>query len=1047
MMELTTMKNKTGRKGIALLIVLGMLALLMIIAIAFSTLMRQGRAGSANERHAKSARNMVYVALARALEAINEHAVDAAGNPAANPTHWVNSWVVQTFPNRPDVEYSLPSDIPRYLHNSDHTHRGEVRAPEDILVSVDKSNEQRAPFYAMIMHPAMINSLTAPFVRRIMKANAKIDINSDNKLDHTKFVEFCAPEWCPIRDTENVLDDDCSLIGRYSFIVVNTSSLLDAAATGGLTNNNNNVVARALGRTSEEIQLSADILPELRRNDAKAGENFLKARKELIQRGNTAGRPLLGRLDSLDELLRHINYYEKQHLGEFVLAPPPSADYDSLLYSFRTFSRSLPEPLPQPITVDGKTLFNKICIADKTEVETNRKAIVKVFEDYLLTTQLVNTYGVSKNVVANRMWAGLYDFVNDADYNTAAGLPKGDTDAEKYKRPTVKAMPLPYAIGVRVAASQKKLYNNPDDPAMVTDIQIWIMYQPYVYFACPFWSRETGRSLSADHNVPTMKALVKMRPQPTFGNPFANADFNYDGQTEFFTNEGSEHTVGGTGPDAGGFKMGNFPNAWYEKTVVYPIAFAPDSITIQHQIDARVDILNNSKTGVLAQRPANPDNEKDRYIPINVDITFDRTAVDVFGTPIEVPFRDEFEGDFFQDATIKNNFWIEALDPRVAWNNEASHWLPSHDPALFATISLQKYWQEFGGNSMLEPIDAFGYDQGWLMQIVSTLSTPTSSDPGGTRYVNIVQNLQENISPLQVDGVYKGKLDPWETVTRGYVKNKALDSVGELAFLQLAPYFHIQLYDPQFNEYNEQDKGFLPRQNRPWNNNARFHPVLDYFTLEKSNAPARGKINLSTTNRYFDRDNNIIAAPSLASIFANMPVSFSTKQNVGRIPITTNVQRDAQTNVVYTSCASIAVRLAEIQKEKKAFQYISDLAAPFSDINSIQDIFSRCVDNNGILAPIGNPGKWERDAIIANSAGLFTLRDQTYTILMRADSFTSGFGMEDVQKGSTLGTSYAIAEVWRDPEPMKNPTTGEIIYDDKQKPLHEIRIQNFRILE
>jgi len=143
--------------------------------------------------------------------------------------------------------------------------------------------------------------------------------------------------------------------------------------------------------------------------------------------------------------------------------------------------------------------------------------------------------------------------------------------------------------------------------------------------------------------------------------------------------------------------------------------------------------------------------------------------------------------------------------------------------------------------------------------------------------------------------------------------------------------------------------------------------------------------------------------------------------------------------------------LAELQRPSPApappaspfqpFKKLSDLAALYNNTFNAASVGSpTLLDAISTIATPGSPatnwGKWERDAIIAKSADLFTTSNadfQTYTILMRADSYSSGPGMEDVGKGTVLGTTYAVAEVLRDPVPVGGR--------------HPIRIQSFKILE
>ena len=63
-------------------------------------------------------------------------------------------------------------------------------------------------------------------------------------------------------------------------------------------------------------------------------------------------------------------------------------------------------------------------------------------------------------------------------------------------------------------------------------------------------------------------------------------------------------------------------------------------------------------------------------------------------------------------------------------------------------------------------------------------------------------------------------------------------------------------------------------------------------------------------------------------------------------------------------------------------------------------------------------GEWEREAIIRNSCGLFTMRGQTFIVVVRGESYSAPFGRKTSMKGGTSNSSKtAIATVWRDSMP------------------------------
>jgi len=313
-----------------------------------------------------------------------------------------------------------------------------------------------------------------------------------------------------------------------------------------------------------------------------------------------------------------------------------------------------------------------------------------------------------------------------------------------------------------------------------------------------------------------------------------------------------------------------------------------------------------------------------------------------------------------------------------------------------------------------------------------------------------------------VDGNYMmgAPLDfPPPRYQKAYVRHGNLQSVGELGFIPLAPFFSITLYDPQNTPrlpVGGVEREWLPKldETREWSTRADkrpyFHRVLDYFTLEDENKPVRGKVNLA--NNYIIptvvNGKTIEVAPALASVFADLPTDLDISSNQ-KIPVGLPSGRDTNNRIILKNSSDVAARLAEIQKHLQgngdSMKYLSDLAALFDGAPhgpSWTRLSGSVPPGGATIASLMNSirtggnqyGEWEREALIANAANLFTLRDQTYTILLRADAFTSGHGMEDIQKGSTLGTAHAVVEIWRDPVP---DASGR----------HNIQIQNFRILE
>ncbi len=79
---------------------------------------------------------------------------------------------------------------------------------------------------------------------------------------------------------------------------------------------------------------------------------------------------------------------------------------------------------------------------------------------------------------------------------------------------------------------------------------------------------------------------------------------------------------------------------------------------------------------------------------------------------------------------------------------------------------------------------------------------------------------------------------------------------------------------------------------------------------------------------------------------------------------------------------------------------------------------------------------FDREGVIRNSAEMFTARQQLFTILLKADSFTPKFGYEkDAAHGTSLASVQAIVHVWRDPEPLRD-AAGYPIRDKAGNAVH-----------
>lgn len=120
------MRSFASRRGSALLVVLGMLAFMVVSAVAFSAYMRRARLPSNYLRRATSSRELVKAALARAIDDI-DHAVNDNPHPGlgtkvcGSSNTNLNIWVGRVFMNTNMTSSTSSGDVPNGASNPNDT--------------------------------------------------------------------------------------------------------------------------------------------------------------------------------------------------------------------------------------------------------------------------------------------------------------------------------------------------------------------------------------------------------------------------------------------------------------------------------------------------------------------------------------------------------------------------------------------------------------------------------------------------------------------------------------------------------------------------------------------------------------------------------------------------------------------------------------------------------------------------------------------------------------------------------------------------------------
>ena len=78
----------------------------------------------------------------------------------------------------------------------------------------------------------------------------------------------------------------------------------------------------------------------------------------------------------------------------------------------------------------------------------------------------------------------------------------------------------------------------------------------------------------------------------------------------------------------------------------------------------------------------------------------------------------------------------------------------------------------------------------------------------------------------------------------------------------------------------------------------------------------------------------------------------------------------------------------------------------------------------------------DREAFISNSSSAFTTRGQTFLVIIRADAYTPRYGEETAEdgEGTTLATTHAVVELFRDPRFARYPDGSPLRRNSKQAP-------------
>lgn len=1081
--------GKSNRKsGVALVIVLGLLAVLMITTVAFTTTMRIERSSSANLRHSTQARQVVKGALAYALAELDY---------ALSTTDSMPLW-------RDDEDPLLP--FWTYQREDFNGNTKDYILWKDTLVSLYEDS-------------ADANILTADAERYLMpglayKGFGRTVSYYDTKEQATVEEDIVQPQWIPVKP------DGTNITGRIAYMIFNNSGLLDINCINGAD--------RRLGQYPEEIQVNADIFSSEFRNQAEI-DNLFSKRDANGEFTTVAELTAFGGLRSFNP---SSNPYALSSFDTFSYQPQTTTDGSSLVdvsgnaSSIANNKRKVMEAFyrsglvlssggydPEPNKPDSEQALwaylalqdfidndsmpagdnddEKFCrpVSEKMPLFAGGEALVSIFRTQSVREKVETDPATGKTrtyhepdpdnceyelrVMGKVPFVWNYDEQVDSDGNPtfeceAKMAVIADDDGNmpglfsNLKRVTMRYEYDPSMI--------------PLSPAYADNLYDWVITNK-VQVAGPCYN-EDNTPIDADWG------------DLEFSVYFAGATYNMDA------------------PGSGRNKL----------TRIFPFNYdyydvdSGDTATIE---DRWLKVTLNPKkegmqlshhrkrwTGTGKDFNGNPVNES---FEIGYSVVHKVIWTEIFDPAFGCLYFKE-DGD---NTELKaNGYYRASVEPEIlesngsiiSRNNRRKE-LRSGAPSQYLK-RLNDLFEDFDAANVSNVRISRDFDEDETQRDRDESDLDEFVDGGYFNSSNhgfspltdyILANAEilggdnsRNCYGIYADGIqYNDDVkaaDPAFAQRRRYVKNKKLESVGELGYIQVGPYSTIKLYDHIWGD----GLGSSPIVERSGDNFAEFsavpgygnlsksdmdgyefkpsyakssadkvspdamgyHTVLDYFTVSPD--VTRGKININSSslpvlasayydmplnNDVYDLGNESDADNSrrldfersfdMAYLMLGVDEGFTRLSDFGRIYSVKGVGNE-KNEIVITEDTSLEdlAKGAQILYAAIA-QRDGDLDSAVSGKTGYGAAF-----NYNLMANRANRakryGEFERESLIRNACGLFTDRGQTFTILLRAEAFSSYYGAINVREGTVNAVKTAVAQVWRDNVPRKGPN-GKVI--------------------
>ena len=270
---------------------------------------------------------------------------------------------------------------------------------------------------------------------------------------------------------------------------------------------------------------------------------------------------------------------------------------------------------------------------------------------------------------------------------------------------------------------------------------------------------------------------------------------------------------------------------------------------------------------------------------------------------------------------------------------------------------------------------------------------------------------------------------------------------------------------------------------------ADFHPVVDYFTTERDRYPDRkeivkagvtadgdvdwtelsgdgsssdpskdlysavhnGRVNLNAPplveSSKVANNKSVRGTPStylnpypIASVFNGAPYPASS----GSSTVTNAVDETTALTLATDVCRMIEDAGGENEARSSVFGSSRNVVRDLSFLGRGTDSENKLLSDFVFLASPRNDE--ERESLLRGTIDGFTTRGQSYFVIIRADAYSPKFGENDsVQDGTTLATTHALVELFRDPAPARAPDGSYPSDGSHPVSYHNWYVRSFRV--